>query len=223
MFMIGSNSLPQRALLHLLLGCAWLRPAPQPRTTQELQRFALDSVSSRIGFEADATLGGFRGHARKITGWVERSQPDLTDARGQIEVDAASFQTGIGLRDRHLRSTLETQIFPTIRFVLDSARFEHTDSAGQAWYRLHGQLTVRNVTRTPEVLARIAVQGDSISADGRIAMRFTDLDMKPPTRMLGTTRVKNDFTITFHCIFVARPASAADTVDLPPERAIRER
>jgi polyisoprenoid-binding protein YceI len=211
MFTLLTSPLVHRALLHCLaLGCALILTRDQSVVELQpglrLQRFVLDSATSRIGFEADATLGGFRGNARKILGWVETSQPDFSDARGEIDVAASSFQTGLGMRDRHLRETLESQTHPVVRFVLDSARLARLDSAGADWYRLHGRLTVRNVTREQDLLARISLQGDSIVAAGNLAARFTDFEMKPPSRLLGTTKVKNEFTITFHCTFIAQSA-----------------
>ena len=211
MFTVLTNSLLCSALLHAWLVATLAHPIPEPRTQTPAPRFVLDTLSSRIGFEADATLGGFRGEARKITGWVETSEPAFADAHGVIEVTAASFRTGIGMRDRHLRETLETQTYPALRFVLDSARVVNADSMGTAWYRLYGQLTVRNVTRALDTVARISSSGDSITTMGRIDTRFTDFEMKPPSRLLGTTKVKNEFTITFHCTFVPESVSATSS------------
>ncbi|MGH7466528.1 MAG: YceI family protein [Longimicrobiales bacterium] len=206
MFWIRSRTSGKFALTLLLpaalvlssasLQSATLRPPP-------VRRFELDSARTSVGFRAQATLGEFRGYARRITGWVEMQEPNYVDAHGEIVLQAASFQTGIGLRDRHLRETLETSNHPTIRFVLDSARFEQTDSTGENWYRLYGQLTIRNVTRRPELRARVVARADTLQVQGSLATRFTDFEMKPPTRMLGTTKVRNEFTIMFECTFVA--------------------
>jgi polyisoprenoid-binding protein YceI len=172
-------------------------------STNVLRRLELDSMRTRIGFEADATMGAFRGAARKVSGWVETNDPGFADARGEVELDAASIQTGIGMRDRHLRETLETNAYPRIRFALDSVRPAYRDSAG-TWYRLHGALTVRKVSRSPEILARISPRGDTIGVVGKIATRFTEFELKPPSRLLGTVKVKDAFTITFDCTFVTR-------------------
>jgi polyisoprenoid-binding protein YceI len=167
-------------------------------------RYQLAAAGSRISFDADATLGGFQGTARKVTGWVETAEPNFSAARGAIEVDAASFETGIGMRDRHLRETLETNVHPLIRFVLDSARYERTDSTGN-WYRLHGALTIRSATRRPDIVARVSPHGDTIVVQGQLATRFTEFALKPPSKLLGTAKVKDAFTIRFDCTFVARP------------------
>jgi polyisoprenoid-binding protein YceI len=221
-FTIATYASAHTALLHLFLAltlsfASWHRAVPQTNA----RRFQVDSVRTRIGFQADATLGSFRGTARKVMGWVETSESSFADARGEIVVQAASFHTGIGLRDRHLRETLEVTEHPAIRFVLDSARFEQTDSAGQNWYRLHGQLTIRNVMRTPEIRAHVAARGDTLVVQGTLATRFTDFEMKPPTRMLGTTKVRNEFTITFDCAFVATTPIGELPDDGRPTRRLR--
>jgi polyisoprenoid-binding protein YceI len=209
----------KRLVLCPLFAALLLRPVPPERpdpgaslTHRQTSRFDIDSANTRIGFEANATLGAFRGSARKVTGFVETAQRDFVDARGQIEVSAASFQTGIGLRDRHLRETIEAEKYPLIRFVLDSARYEQTDSTGAAWFGLHGRLTIRNVTRSPVIRARLTAAGDSIVVAGRLPAKFTDFEMKPPSRMLGTTKVKDDFVITFHCTFRSHQISTGQTL-----------
>ena len=181
----------------LVMSPGWQTPHAPAR------RYELDAARTRIGFDANATLGDFQGNATKVTGWVETSEPEFSDAHGVVEVAAASFQTGIGMRDRHLRETLETEKYPLLRFALDSARFERADSTGK-WYRLHGALTIRNATRNPELVARVSTHGDTIVVQGLLPARFTEYDMKPPSKLLGSAKVKDAFTIRFDCTFVAR-------------------
>jgi polyisoprenoid-binding protein YceI len=61
----------------------------------------------------------------------------------RVSLDAASIDTGQEARDQHLRSAdfLQTEEHPTIDFV--SSRIE---PAGDD-YRIHGDLTIRGVTR----------------------------------------------------------------------------
>jgi len=72
---------------------------------------------------------------------------DIVASSVRVSLDAASIDTGQEARDQHLRSAdfLETEAHPTIDFV--STRIE---PAGDD-YRIHGDLTIRGVTR-PVVL-----------------------------------------------------------------------
>ena len=68
---------------------------------------------------------------------------DLTASSVRVQLDAASIDTGQEARDQHLRSVdfLQTESHPTIDFV--STRIE--PAGGD--YRIHGDLTIRGVTR----------------------------------------------------------------------------
>jgi polyisoprenoid-binding protein YceI len=82
----------------------------------------------------------------------ERSRIDVT-------LDAASIDTGVEVRDAHLRSAdfLDAATYPTIRF-----RSTRVEPAG-ARYRLHGDLTIRDVTRPVVLDAKI----DGVMPDWR--------------------------------------------------------
>jgi polyisoprenoid-binding protein YceI len=182
------------------------RDAPQRMPLQ------LDTVRSRVWFEADATLGRFSGTAQRARGHAEIvDTADFTGATGRIEVDAASFRTGIGMRDGHLRNELEVSKYPTITFALAEVSRASAEAVGRIDARpeepsstpviLSGTLTIKNVTRDLNIPARIRFTDDSLYALGRVPIRFTDFEMKPPTRMLGTTKVRDDLVLQFDVVF----------------------
>jgi polyisoprenoid-binding protein YceI len=69
---------------------------------------------------------------------------DLSDAQVDVTIDAASIETGVADRDKHLRSAdfLNTEAFPELRY--QSRRVEQ---AGKGSYRVIGDLTIAGVTR----------------------------------------------------------------------------
>jgi hypothetical protein len=99
------------------------------------------------------------------------------------------------MRDGHMRNELDTDKFPTISVDVDSTRQDsanvHHIGRGCACGNAHSHF---------ETDVRLQERGDTIFVSGR-PVRFTDLGMKPPTRMLGTMKVKNDFSIGFECAF----------------------
>jgi polyisoprenoid-binding protein YceI len=180
-------------------------------------RLDIDSAGSRIWFEADASLGRFQGTALRFTGWAE--VPDSTyfypRGRGEIEIEVASFRTGNGMRDGHLRGDMRADRFPRIRFVADDvveAALAEVDSllAGVAAFSdtipaarvfIEGSLTIRDSTRTVRIPARIRMTGDTLRVRGRLATRFTEFGIKPPSRLLGTVKVKDDIALLFDALF----------------------
>ncbi len=160
------------------------------------RRYELDPATSKVWFDANATMGAFSGRSNKLTGWVETGDAGYTGVRAHIELEAASLKTGMGMRDGHLRGELDTDKFPTITVDVDSAR---QDSANV--HHIWARLTVRGNTHAFETDAKVQEHGDTIVVSGKFPMRFTDLSMKPPSKMLGTVKVKNDFSIGFECAF----------------------
>ncbi|HET9415936.1 MAG TPA: YceI family protein [Candidatus Limnocylindria bacterium] len=68
---------------------------------------------------------------------------DLAGSSVRVSLDVASLDTGQEMRDNHLRSAdfFDAETFPTIEFV--STRIEPDGDD----YRVHGDLTIRGVTR----------------------------------------------------------------------------
>ena len=87
----------------------------------------------------------------------------------RVSLDAGSIDTGQEARDQHLRSAdfLETEAHPTIDFV--STRIE---PAGDA-YRIHGDLTIRGVTRPAVLDAEFAGTVPNMHGGTRAALSAT--------------------------------------------------
>lgn len=174
---------------------------------QELPlRFRLDPAASRVWFEARANMGGFRGEARQVEGRAEVvDTASWRDARGALELQVASFRTGIGLRDRHLRDEMATDSFPVIRFTLSriEPRAAATPSADPgSWpVTLHGALTIKRTTREIEIPALLEPRGGGIHLQGELPLRLTDYGIDPPVRLGGLARMRDELTAHFDLLF----------------------
>jgi polyisoprenoid-binding protein YceI len=204
-----------------LLVLAGARPAASPDSAARLGagqagRLLLDSAGTHIWFQGDATLGRFEGTATRTSGWAE--VPDtlgFLGGRGHIEIEVASFRTGNGMRDGHLRGEMQAGRYPRITFevrdvvaadlaVVDSLLAgvpQFSDDIPAARVFIEGDLTVRDQTRSVRLPARVRMAGDTMRVRGRLATRFTELGMKPPTRMLGTVKVKDDIVLLIDARF----------------------
>ncbi len=206
----------------LLALCVFPRAAMAPHASSpvpaqdQLPRLQLDSAGTRIWLEGDATLGRFEAHATRFSGWAEL--PDTTTfagAGGRVVIDAASFKTGNGMRDGHLRGELKVDRFPDIVFVVGSvapadAAVVDSALAPVAGFNdgtvavpllLAGSLTVRDSTREVRIPVRASLAGDTLRVRGRLTTSFRALGMKPPTKLLGTVKVKDDIVLVFDASF----------------------
>jgi polyisoprenoid-binding protein YceI len=130
--------------------------------TQVLQRagvavdtgtlWTIDPIHSTIGFSVKHMLiatvhgrfGGFRGTIRFSDGRPE-------NALVEVQIDAASIDTGIGKRDEHLRSAdfFDVATYPTITFR--GTRIEPVSPVRRDRWRVVGDLTIHGVTRSVEL------------------------------------------------------------------------
>jgi polyisoprenoid-binding protein YceI len=184
------------------LFAASMLTAASPLTGQAV-RYELDREATRISFDASATMGKFSGRAQRVGGWADVGDTaTFAGTRGEIHIDAASFGTGVALRNRHLRDEMETERYPFIRFALDSvAPTRLSMSAVGRTVTLHGRLTIKAATREVAFPAVVTRAGGAIIVDGQLPAKFTEYGMRPPTRLGGATRVRDDLTLRFHAVF----------------------
>ena len=106
--------------------------------------WSLDPAHSAVTFSAKhMMITTVRGSMPIRDFQLDFDPKDIVGSSVRVSLDAASIDTGQAARDEHLRSAdfLETESHPTIDFV--STRIE---PAGDD-YRIHGDLTIRGVTR----------------------------------------------------------------------------
>ena len=140
----------------------------QTQAASEPETFAIDGARSSVGFTV-RFLGvhTVRGRFRSVSGSI-RQCPDARRCGVEVNVDIASIDTLIPLRDRHLRSG---HYFDATRFPQMSFRARRIER-GEQGIVVAGPLTIRDVTREIEVtMARLHAQ-PNIDGDGRPRIRF---------------------------------------------------
>ena len=114
----------------------------QPGHTAELQ---VDrSQANQVKFISDAPLESFSGVTDKIDGYVLWEGDDPTNnSELYFEVDLASINTGIGLRDRHMRENyLETDKYPFAQFNGKAVEFTKSESEEAFQVSVEGKMTI---------------------------------------------------------------------------------
>ncbi len=108
-----SRALPTVLLLAALVWCAPIAPA-------KLAQFLIDpgAETTRIRFESKATLESFTGETRQAEGSLWLDPDALSDSITMVvTVDLATLDTGIGLRNDHMRNNhLHTDRYPEAVF-----------------------------------------------------------------------------------------------------------
>ncbi len=140
----------------------------QTQAASEPETFAIDGARSSVGFTVRFLgLHTVRGRFRDVSGTI-RQCPDARRCGVEVNVDIASIDTLIPLRDRHLRSV---HYFDAVRFPRMTFRAK-TIERREHGIVVIGPLTIRDVTRDIEVtMARLHAQ-PNIDGDGRPRIRF---------------------------------------------------
>ena len=102
------------------------------------------------------TFTTVKGHFGGVSGTIRGEEADPARASVEVEIDAASLETGEGRRDTHLRSAdfLDVERHPTLSFT--STRVEPLDGRR---LRVHGDLTIRGTTRAVVLDAELKGRG----------------------------------------------------------------
>ncbi len=161
------------------------------------RRLTVDTLASTVRFDGRSTLGAFSATTHTLAGWAEVTDARILSGRGAVEVRAATLRTGIGLRDRHLRSELDTDRYPTIGLTVEHVvAGDGAAAASGLPVVLEGTLTVKGTPHAVRFPATAALRGDTLVVAGRAPLTFTQLGMKPPTRLL-VTHVQDAFVLVY--------------------------
>jgi polyisoprenoid-binding protein YceI len=111
---------------------------------------------NQITFASSTPLEDFTGSANSISGDVSFNQTDFSKSlKGTFIVKVNSINTGIGLRNKHLRSKdwLDEQKFPDITFVLNSINDLKQISDNKLSFKAIGNFTLRG--KQKEITAEV--------------------------------------------------------------------
>lgn len=156
--MLRSSRAGRRILTALVLAALALPPAVEAQPL----RFRIQPEASEITFRATSRLMNADGHFSRFSGDVMVDPAVLTTGRITLTIDAASLDTGIEMRDNHLRSSdfFDATRFPTVAF--QSVRIE---AAGRR-ATVVGRLTLHGVTREIAVPIDVQITNTALVASG---------------------------------------------------------
>ena len=147
-------------------------------------KWEIDPSHSTVGFVARHVLSKTRGKFGAFTGvFTVAERPE--DSTVEVEIDAASIDTGTPDRDTHLRSPdfLDVEKFPKLLFRSTGIRLTGGDR-----FELVGDLTIKDVTR--EVVLEAEFGGWQPDPFGNTVAAFT----------AATELDRDDFGITWNLV-----------------------
>lgn len=138
-----------------------------------------------VQFTSDAPVEKIVGTTSKIDGYVLWAGDDLTaDSEFYFEVDLAALDTGIGLRNRHMRDNyLETAKYPLA--VYTGRIVEVSDSGDETLaFSAFGTFKLHGVERALKIDGKLTKTEDGYRAESQFDLKLQDYNIERPQLML---------------------------------------
>ena len=168
-----------------------------------LEKWEIDSSHSGIHFSVrHMVVAKVRGQFARWTGSFLAEDGDLGRASVNVVIDAASIDTGVADRDKHLRSAdfFDVASHPEITFK--STRVE---DLGEERLRVLGDLTIHGIKR--DVVLDVAYAGQTKDPWGNVRAGFT----------AKTSIDRKDFGLTWNQLLEAGGVMVGDRIDIEIE------
>ena len=164
-------------------------------STADAERLSFTEKTSSITMDLTASLHPIHGTANNFSGEL-----DLGDeVTGSLTVQADALDTGLGLRDKRMRSyCLDTKRYPTITFDVRSASGD-TDGlasgSGSGSITFNGSLNIRSSTRDVAIPMEYTWSGDTLKLTGTYEMQWADYGVPDPS--IPLSKLYPDMSVTF--------------------------
>lgn len=173
-------------------------------STLAAQEYHVDPSSPRsVVFESSTRLDTFRGRTGAVDGFVLLDGDGLRSVEGPLgelylEVELASLDTGIELRNRHMRENyLEVDEHPYTTF---SGRIDRIDEEEPGGYRVRatGAFSVHGVERTRTVECGVTRTDPGLGVSCRFPVILSDHDIAIPQLMFLRLAEEVSVEVEFH-------------------------
>src|SRR5258708_25028018 len=144
-------------------------------------KWAFDVYHSSVTFTIRHMMSKVRGQMKVKEGWLEVDTDNLSTAKVEVVLDAASIDTGVEMRDNHLRSAdghFDVANYPTITFK--SKRVEGKEPSN---FKVIGDLTIHGITKEVALDASFNGEGKDpwgnrrVSFDAETKLNRKDFDL----------------------------------------------
>jgi polyisoprenoid-binding protein YceI len=145
--------------------------------------------ANHVTFVSDAPIEDFEGTTDRIDGYVYWEGDALiagdTYAQSEFyfEVLLDALDTGIGLRNRHMRDNyLHTRDHPYATF---DGTIQRVDSLTDSTWRIqaHGTLSIHGVDRPYDIECTVTPEGSGFRLHSAFEVRLPDFDIEVPSLM----------------------------------------
>ncbi len=156
-----------------------------------------------VKFISDAPLEDFEGITDKIDGYLFWEGEDITNSSEiYFEVDLNSIDTGIGLRNRHMRENyLHTDKYPKTHFSGKIVSMEDSTTSIKK-VKASGKMFIHGVEREIDVDGVLSKTADGYRVKTKFIVALTDYNIEIPQLMFMKIDENMRLVLDF---YVAKP------------------
>jgi len=158
------------------------------------------SEKNLVKFVSDAPVEDFEGLTSQVDGYLFWDGEDMLNKSDlYFEVDLNTLDTGIGLRNRHMRENyLETEKFPTTHFKGSLIKVDKSNQ-NEITAFAQGKMFIHGVERLKSVHVTIKKEADKLRVIGEFEVKLSDYGITVPSIMFykidETMQLKIDFSL----------------------------
>jgi polyisoprenoid-binding protein YceI len=180
----------------LTLGALLLATAPALAAPRS---FAVEQdmhSTNEVSFTSKAAIVKFVGRTGKLEGEARLDPADISKASGKVIVDLASLDTGIGLRNDHMRGALEVEKYPKAVFSFNAIKVPGNKLVADKPVKgtATGEMTIHGKARTITVPVELTLlpqqdpnyrAGDWVHVASSFKLKVTDYGVQLPKGVFG--------------------------------------
>jgi len=157
---------------------------------------------NQVKFISEAPTERVEGITDKIDGYALWDGDELINkSEFYFEVDLTSLDTGMGLRNRHMRDNyLHTDDFPYAEYAGKITKIEKV-AGNDTWHvTTNGKLKIHGIEKDVVIEGTVSGEGDSYHVKSAFSVKLTDYKIKVPKLMF----MKLNETIKLQVEFYAK-------------------
>ena len=158
------------------------------------------SAENMVKFISDAPIEDFEGITSHIDGYLYWEGDDiLNQSELYFEVDLNTVDTGIGLRNRHMRENyLHTDKYPKTHFAGKLIKAEKT-SENEYNVEAEGKFYVHGVEKNKKITAKLKkINEDTYKVSAKFEVALSDYNIEVPSIMFYKIDENMDLIVEFH-------------------------
>jgi polyisoprenoid-binding protein YceI len=151
----------------------------------------VETKKGKVEFTSHVPLHTFSGVSKELVGKI-----DFATGTVDFYVDLSSLKTGIGKRDKDMRTTLEVDQYPFAEFFGSFTKPMNLDLTSDLAVEVKGDFSIHGVSKEVTITGTLKKKGLSWQLDASWSLLLSDYNIEPPKLLIMKVDEKQDIRIS---------------------------